>query len=95
MTLLEDGETHEGISDGTYSWTEFQAEVLNEKFVHIYEFFETDEERGKAFLYNMLELIRNQTDIIYLARFVYLLSRMEPEADKISQMELSFLHDTG
>ena len=87
VTLLEDGETHEGISDGTYSWTEFQAEVLNEKFVHIYEFFETDEERGKAFLYNMLELIRNQTDKINLARFVYLLSRMEPEADKISQME--------
>ena len=36
------------------------------------------DERGMSFLYRMLELIRNQSDKINFARFVYLLSRLEP-----------------
>ena len=79
VTLFEDGCSHDGISDGTYSWTEFQEEVLGEKFQTIYDFFENQDERGKAFLYNMLELIRNQKDKINFARFVYLISRLEPD----------------
>ena len=81
VTIFEDGCMHDGISDGTYNWNEFQKEVLGEKFQTIYEFFETSEDHGKAFLYNMLELIRHQDDRINFARFVYLISRLEPNRD--------------
>ena len=78
VTLLEDGCSHNGISDGTYAWEELEDEVLGKKFKTIYEFFESYEDRGKAFLYHMLELIRNKGDKINFARFVYLMSRLEP-----------------
>lgn len=87
LTLLEDGMRHDvrlengkvkKVSDGTYAWDEFTREVLDEKFTVIYDFFGSYEDRGKAFLYNLLELIRNQKDKINFARFVYLISRLEP-----------------
>ena len=34
-----------------------------------------------SFLYRMLELIRNQKEKINFARFVYLLSRLEPDKE--------------
>lgn len=81
VTLLEDGCSHDGISDGTYKWKEFEEEVLGEKFHAIADFFETSEDHGKAFLYHMLELIRNQDEKINFARFVYLLARLEPDPE--------------
>ena len=41
-------------------------------------FFTDDNERGMNFLYNLTELLRNQTEKIQIARYVYLLSKMEP-----------------
>lgn len=35
-----------------------------------------------AFLYRLLELIRSQAEKINFARYVYLLSRMEPKEDE-------------
>ena len=85
VTLLEDGETHEiqegdgkTVSDGTYSWDELKQEVIGEKYRALQNFFENTADRGTTFLYRMLELIRNQKDKINFARFVYLLSRLEP-----------------
>ena len=84
VTLFEDGEMHtlrDGkteISDGTYAWDEFINKVVIEKYRVLEEFFETLDDRGMSFLYRMLELIRNQKDKINFARFVYLLSRLEP-----------------
>lgn len=40
----------------------------------------SDTERGKAFLYHLLELIRKRNEGINFARFVYLLARMEPNS---------------
>lgn len=88
VTLLEDGCTHGGISDGTYAWPEFQKEVLQEKFTLIYHFFEDYEDRGKAFLYNMLDFIRNQQEKINLARFVYLISRLEPDKEEKEKQKI-------
>ncbi len=65
--------------NGAYPWDVFLNRVLDEKFKVIYEFFEQSEERGKAFLYHLLELIRKIDEPINKARYVYLLSRMEPE----------------
>ena len=86
VTLMSDGETHiimvagkeEKISDGTYNWEELRTEVLEEKYRALQEFFGEIDERGMSFLYRMLELIRGQEERINFARFVYLLSRLEP-----------------
>lgn len=95
ITLLEDGKSHSvqteevnhQISDGTYSWIELEDEVLGEKYKVISEFFDQSEERGKAFLYNLLELIRNQDERINFARYVYLLSRMEPDTSNMKDKQ--------
>ena len=62
-----------------YSWDDFEDFVLREKFNLIKDFFEKTDERGNSFLYNMLELLRNVNEKINIARFIYLLSRLEPE----------------
>ena len=88
ITLFEDGAIHEmtddngnifTLSDGTYSWKELEECVLAEKYRCIDEFFSVSSERGKNFLYKILELLRNRKEKINLARYVYLLSRMEPD----------------
>lgn len=87
ITLLEDGCFHaeesakHSISDGTYSWEEFEKEVIGEKFRVINDFFSQCDEKGKSLLYKMLELIRMQEEKINFARFVYLIARLEPERD--------------
>ena len=65
----------------TYKWDEFIDEVLGEKFSLLNRFFSFSKEtseRGKAFLYNILELFREAEDRINLARLAYLLARLEP-----------------
>ena len=52
--------------------------MIGEKFSCIAAFFDASADRGNAFLYRLLELIRNQKERINFARYVYLLSRMEP-----------------
>lgn len=89
VTLFEDGENHtvlseEGeqtVKDGTYSWRELEDGVIGEKLSCIAAFFDASRDRGNAFLYNLLELIRNQGERINFARYVYLLSRMEPDSE--------------
>lgn len=96
VTLLPDGNSHEAVdgtekkitvSDGTYSWQEFGEKVLKEKYSYIYEFFETSDERGKNFMYNLLDLIRNRGDKINFARYVYLLSRLEPDRNAVQEQK--------
>lgn len=64
-----------------YNFDEFEYEVLGEKFQTIKTFFDNTEVRGSSFLYRMLELIRDTGEKINIARFVYLISRLEPKAD--------------
>lgn len=64
--------------DNTYGWQEFEKEVIGEKHKVISDFFNNQDTRGMNFLYNLLELIRNQTERINFARFIYTLSRLEP-----------------
>lgn len=68
--------------EGTYHWKEFEDKVLGEKYKVLYEFFQVSENRGKNFLYNLLELIRNRKEKINFARYVYILSRLEPEKEE-------------
>lgn len=80
VTLFEDSpvESEGGNLKSTYHWEEFRDRVLNEKFSVIHEYFSYSEERGKAFLYKILDLFRNQEERINLARLAYLFARMEP-----------------
>lgn len=84
ITLLPDGckhkesDSNKKFLDGTYSWEDFINRVLGEKYIAIKDFFDNSEERGKSVLYKLFELIRNSGDKLYFARYIYLLSRMEP-----------------
>lgn len=65
-------------ADNTYSWPEFINAVLEEKYTLIRDFFSAMEDYGKAFLYRLLELMRGRGEKINLARYAYLLARMQP-----------------
>lgn len=64
-----------------YKWDVFHQGILEGKYKALAEFFDASEERGKNFLYNMLNLVRSQNERINFARFIYLLSRMEPSEE--------------
>lgn len=68
--------------NNTYDWDTFIRFVLGEKLKTLDAFLETQEERGMAFLYRLLELIRHREDKINLARFAYVLTRLEPKENK-------------
>lgn len=90
VTLLEDGCSHSAtdsdghvfdVSDGTYTWSEFEQEVIGEKYAEISDFLGKSSAYGMSFMYKLLELVRNQSEKINFARFVYVLSRLEPGKD--------------
>lgn len=94
-SVLEEGGKKHTVNDGTYPWQEFVDEVIGEKYQAISQFFQLSEDRGKSFLYHLLELVRRKEDEkINLARYVYLLARMEPksharEEEKVRYQEFS------
>ena len=70
-----------------FGWDELAECVVGEKFAALKSFFDEDREKGNAFLYQMLSLIRGVEEEdksgrarISLARYAYLLARAEPEA---------------
>lgn len=69
-------------SNHRYGWEEFDREVLREKFSVMDRFFEQSENRGKSFLYHLLDYMRNVGEKINIARFIYLLARLAPEKNK-------------
>ena len=70
--------------DSCYSWNEFSEKVIGEKYGAIRRFLDNNSEKGKAMLYNMLELIRNRNNEnrLNIARFAYLLARVRPTDEK-------------
>lgn len=72
ITLFDD--------DNGYHWNQLTDEVIRGKFATINDFFSMFEDKGKAFLYQVLELFRGQKkNSIHLARLAYVLARMNPE----------------
>lgn len=66
----------------TYRWDVFRKKIWEEKVGLLESFFASTSERGNSFLYRLLELLRqSQTDggRINLARYAYLLARLEPK----------------
>lgn len=62
------------IPEKTYSWSELSESVLTEKLSAVQEAFTNTPEHGKAFIYRMLELLRNREQI-NIARLAYTLAR--------------------
>lgn len=66
--------------DSTFSWKIFKEKVLGEKLNLLINYLAHVDERGKSFLYRMLDLLREQSDDgLHLARLAYLLARLEPK----------------
>ena len=66
---------------GRYKWKTFEQKVLAEKYRLLKTFFEHQQERGKSFLYNLLNLLWARGEKINYARYLYLLARLEPERE--------------
>lgn len=66
---------------GRYSWPIFIEQVLGEKYTAIRSYMDVTQMRGKAFLYHLLELLRDDHPRFNRARYVYYLSRLEPARD--------------
>lgn len=62
-----------------FGWDEFIDEVCGEKLELLERYLNLNPEKGKNFIYNLLELIRNSDDKINIARFAYTLARIEPD----------------
>ena len=71
VTLFD--ETH------AYPWNVFIQNVVTEKLGVLKTYFDQNDEHGMAFLYHLMELLRESGNNIKFARYVYLLSRMEPQ----------------
>lgn len=79
-------------TSGSYKWDCFLKGVIEDKYKTISRFFKASYEipgsdYGKVFLYRLLELIRNSGERINRARFIYLLSRMEPSKDASDEIK--------
>lgn len=91
------------VQDMTFSWKDFENNVVNIKLNFLKKFFmktsEKNLEKGKAFLYRILELIRGmEDDKINLARLAYTLARLEEALKKDKEAgqikEINFFSST-
>ena len=74
-------------SQNTFKFDVFIDDIWQDKLGLIRTFFHSQTERGKVFLYKLLQLIqeRDENDRISFARLAYYLARMENEAtDKVA-----------
>lgn len=76
--------------NNTYHWDVFESKVLGEKLAVLAEFFNNAGSRGMSFLYKLFELIRGQNEKINFARFVYILSRLEPSRDAPTEVKANY-----
>ena len=63
---------------------------MAEKIGALQEYFGNNEERGMAFLYHLTELLRDYDTKINIARYLYLLSRMEPERESSTEVKNAY-----
>lgn len=85
--------------DMTFSWKDFENNVVKIKLNFLKKFFVKTPEKGKAFLYRILELIREmEDDKINLARLAYTLARLEEALKKDKEAgqikEINFFSST-
>lgn len=77
--------------ENIYSWKDFEEKVLGEKLKLLQDYFSEIDERGKSFLYRVLNLLRDEEkDKLNLARLAYLLARLEPKEESQKEKHREF-----
>ena len=76
--------------ESIYKWDTFVDSVIGEKFRLIKRYFDGNEEKGSSAMYKMLGYIRNRGEKISLARFAYMLGRMEPDKKASDEKKLLY-----
>lgn len=91
MFGIPSAESHASYTTASYGWEEFVQQVCGEKltFCQRYLGYAGNEAvdrlpAGKGVLYRMLNLLNESRDNINLARFAYMLGRMEPPKDSLA-----------
>ena len=73
------------LQEKVYNWDEFKKNILEEKLLVLQQGFSQTDEHGKAFIYKMLALLRNN-EAINIARLAYLLARSNMNEDFTSKI---------
>lgn len=73
-----------------YPWNVLLDKILKEKLQVIQQYFGQADDHGMAFLYHLTDLLRNTEEQINVARYVYLLSRMEPDTRKSPEQRVAY-----
>ncbi|QQE47567.1 CRISPR-associated protein Cas10/Csm1, subtype III-A/MTUBE [Peptoniphilus harei] len=77
--------------DNIYSWKDFEEKVLGEKLKLLQDYFKEIDDRGKSFLYRLLNLLREvEDDKLNIARLAYLLARLEPQNKDLKERHSEF-----
>lgn len=77
--------------ENIYSWKDFEEKVLGEKLKLLQDYFKVIDERGKSFLYRLLNLLREvEDDKLNIARLAYLLARLEPQNKNLKEKHSEF-----
>ena len=76
--------------ESIYKWKEFSESVIGEKFDIIRRYFDGNEDKGASAMYKMLGYIRNRGEKINLARFAYMLGRIEPDKKASDEKKLLY-----
>lgn len=65
--------------ESAYKWDDFTGKVVGEKFALLKEYLEKTPDKGNSMIYKMMSYIRHSDEKINIARFAYMLGRIEPE----------------
>ena len=87
--------------DNVFTFSEYIQDIVFDKLSVIREFFENEQDHGKAFAYKLLNLIRNRSekDRISFARIAYYLARLEEASQnkdgfgKFKQLMIDWFND--
>ncbi len=87
--------------DNVFTFSEYIQDIVFDKLSVIREFFENEQDHGKAFVYKLLDLIRNRSekDRISFARIAYYLARLEEASQnkdgfgKFKQLMIDWFND--
>ncbi|KLA45402.1 CRISPR-associated Csm1 family protein [Ligilactobacillus ruminis] len=87
--------------DNVFTFSEYIQDIVFDKLSVIREFFENEQDHGKAFAYKLLDLIRNRSekDRISFARIAYYLARLEEASQnkdgfgKFKQLMIDWFND--
>lgn len=76
--------------DFAFSWEDFTQNVLGEKFSVIKKRIANLDDKGKVFIYRLLELFTKMDDKLNLARLAYTLAKAEPKEAKQRKIHQEF-----